>query len=121
LVRSDRGLFIYTSLNSEGVVTDDALKRLAEASAAAVARYKDAETRKKASGKAKTDASARFKEADAARKEAKKAKKPASEIDSLQQEADRLEALKEKLADVHELISAELDQAEVEKKAKDQS
>ncbi len=117
LVRSDRGLFIYTSLNSEGVVTDDALKLLSEASAAAVARYKDAETRKKASGKAKTEASARFKEADAARKEAKKAKKSESEMAIYQQEADRLEALKDQLAAAHELISADLDQAEVEKKA----
>lgn len=117
LVRSERGLFIYTSLNAEGVLPSEDLRRHDLAAKTAKDYFKALEVRKSAAYKEKTDASAAHKAADAARKEAKKAKKPESEIDQLRENADRLEVEKERLAAVYDSICAELVQAEVDKEA----
>lgn len=117
LVRSERGLFIYTSLNSKGVLPSEDLRRYELAAKTAKEYCEALGARKSAAYKKKTDASAAYKTADAARKEAKKSKKPESEIDQLRENADRLEIEKERLAAAYDSICAELAQAEVEKKA----
>lgn len=73
LVRTQSGIFIYTSLNKNQVVID--LK-------------KDSKTANDEFDKA----SCKFEKADDARREAKRLNKPESEIEILKQEADRLEA-----------------------------
>ena len=111
LVRSERGLFIYTSLNKDNIVEDDVLKELCKAFKAAKAECELAEKRKKSTLGFKKVATQEFNQADAARKAAKKDKKPESEIEILKQEADRLEAEKDRLASAYESFSPQLEEA----------